>query len=289
MCADQTADQRVFELESPSKLNLGLKMVGRRDDGYHLLQSLFVPLSQFGDRLQVQRGPTQVTAEWATDAPRKEPDLPPAENNLITHFLRRLPRELGQWNVHLIKRVPLGAGLGGGSGNVGTLAQWMVGKFPKHGEAIREAALGLGSDVGFFLSPQPQWVEGVGDKVSPWEGTIPAWSVVLVFPPFPCETPEMYRRFREGGQPFSEAIEKPRDLVSYLNSCKNDLERIIEEAPLQNVLKSLRGTRPIHAGMSGSGSTCYAIYPSRQAAQNSLKALKDSFRSTQCKSVTLQM
>ena len=149
-------------LFSPAKLNLGLRIVGRREDGYHLLESVFWPLA-FGDTLTLSEGALGIalSAGWGPGAP-KPSDLPKNSDNLVV----RAARAAGTKNMQmrLEKQIPLGAGLGGGSSNAGTFLKYIVDKNGMALNAAEQAAVALGADVAYFLSPEVCWVQGIGEK-----------------------------------------------------------------------------------------------------------------------------
>lgn len=155
-------------LKSPAKVNLGLQIVGRRSDGYHLLESLFWPLN-FCDDIELEPAPSNsVELLWTSDAPVPFPSLLQNEGNLVGKLM------LGNfgwkpknpWRIVIRKRIPLGGGLGGLSANVGTVLRFFV----ENGELSLETAAQLcqriGADVLFFLNPAPSWITGTGEKIS---------------------------------------------------------------------------------------------------------------------------
>lgn len=153
-----------YDLPAPAKLNLFLHVVGRRDDGYHLLQSVFT-LIDWADTLHLER---------RTDGRLHRHDLGPAlpEDDLCLRAARRLQAASGcrlGADIHIDKQVPWGAGLGGGSSDAATVLLglnrlWGL-RWPR--ERLLALALELGADVPFFVGGHTAWVEGIGERLTP--------------------------------------------------------------------------------------------------------------------------
>jgi len=259
---------------APAKLNLGLEIVGRRPNGFHELQSLFWPIDLCDDLEMTQAEEIEVQADWAPDAARKEP-LPQNESNLVYRALEKLGVT---YSVKVQKRIPMGAGLGGGSSDAGSV----LGQF---GFTDDKAASELGADVPFFLSPVPTWVEGIGERRQKLT-LIQDLCFLLVIPPKPLGTPEVFKTYRASGVPFSARRKLPV-LPKYLQTAKNDLTpSAITLYPLVGeILEQLAGTGPLFSSMTGSGSTCFAIYASKEDREKSAKVLQPFLRKTYCTSL----
>lgn len=153
-----------FDLPAPAKLNLFLHVVGRRSDGYHLLQSVFV-LIDWMDTLHVERRPEGRLSRSDVGATLPEEDL-------CLRAARALQQASGcTWGAHITieKRVPWGAGLGGGSSNAATVLLALNRLWGLNWPRSRLLTLGLslGADVPFFIGGDNAWVEGVGERVTP--------------------------------------------------------------------------------------------------------------------------
>lgn len=154
----------LYELPAPAKVNLFLHVVGRRADGYHLLQSAFM-LIDWADRLHIERRGDGVLARHDLGAP-----LPP--DDLCLRAARALQQASGTRlgaDIHIDKQVPSGAGLGGGSSDAATtlLALNRLWRLDWPRERLAQIALGLGADVPFFVHGHHAFVEGIGDRVTP--------------------------------------------------------------------------------------------------------------------------
>jgi 4-diphosphocytidyl-2C-methyl-D-erythritol kinase len=187
---------RRTQLQAPAKLNLGLRITGRRQDGYHELESLFVPLA-LADELAIElSGPPGVRLELSGVAAA---GVPADERNLAWRAAAAFAREarLGAGvSLALAKRVPSPAGRGGGSSDAGAVLRGLAILVPGAIALSRlaELALSIGADVPFFLAPRPALVRGIGERIIPVAG-IPALPVVLAHPGAGLETKAVYAAF----------------------------------------------------------------------------------------------
>lgn len=177
----------LYDLPAPAKINLFLHVVGRRADGYHLLQSVFVPID-WADTLHVERLP-----DGRLERVDLGPALPP--DDLCLRAARALQQASGTaWGARILvdKQVPWGAGLGGGSSDAATTLialnrLWGLG-WPR--PRLAELGLKLGADVPFFLGRGPAFVEGIGEVLTPLH--VPALPLAVVKPPQSLPTPEIF-------------------------------------------------------------------------------------------------
>lgn len=286
--------RREARLVAPAKVNLGLRIVGRRADGYHLLESFFVPIGFFDELTLAPDERTTLATAWADDAPFPERELPPAESNLVMKALSGLPDRLGEgWRVSLKKRIPMGAGLGGGSSDAGAVLRFFRRQNPI---AVERLATQLGADVPFFLDPRPTWVTGIGEcraRVR-LDAKLAALRLLIVLLPGGVETKLAFRRYRESGRAFSRVGDSaPGDsldldgLQRFFSRAGNDLEDVAsQQFPLiANVLSRLRSVPSLYAGMSGSGATCFAVFKDLAALEKNIKGLIPFFRESSCRTI----
>jgi 4-diphosphocytidyl-2-C-methyl-D-erythritol kinase len=285
--------------QAPAKLNLGLRIVGRRPDGYHLLESLFWPIT-FQDELRIEpSSQSSVSCAWTEDAPFKNVSLHQDKENLVGTLL------LGGFgwkpsrgfSVDIKKKIPIGSGLGGVSSNVGTLLRYLCETNEITKTQSEVLARQAGADVPFFLNPTPSSVTGIGEFRNPLSfvpGTKERLYFLLILFPFATSTPLLFKSFREKNISFSPStpidIERTWDfksLCSFLEFTKNDLESLAasETPELSRALESLRLTRPLYSGLSGTGSTCFSIYPSKEKRAEAAKELQKLCRDLPCRSV----
>lgn len=275
--ADSGLDWRL----APAKVNLALHVVGRRADGYHLLDSVVV-FPPIGDRLALAPrrpdadidGPVDLVV---TAPPAVAVALGPAADNLVVRAGRALAARVGRpvAPVALIldKCLPVAAGLGGGSADA-AMALRLLAEHWRVDLAARDLAnlaLSLGADVPMCLAGTPLRAGGIGEVLTPLP-PLPQAGIVLVNPNVHVATPPVFRRLeRRDNPPLPTVPSRWRDaadLCDWLRGTRNDLTAAaIAEAPvIAEVLGALAVTDPGHAGMSGSGATCFALYADRAAA-----------------------
>jgi 4-diphosphocytidyl-2-C-methyl-D-erythritol kinase len=252
---------------APAKLNLFLHVVGRRPDGYHLLQSAFVLIDRC-DRIRLR-----VREDGAI---RRVNDVAgvPEQEDLAVRAARALREASGcrlGADIEVEKRIPMGAGLGGGSSDAATVLVvldrlWST----RLGSArLAETGLALGADVPFFVYGRNAWVEGVGERVVPIE-IPPRWYLVLV-PPVHVPTrdiftaPELTRD--------TEALKMEDFSVQPATAAlRNDLEAVVV-ARYPAVQAHLQWLRQFgEARMTGSGGCVFAAFDRRERAQAALDA-----------------
>jgi 4-diphosphocytidyl-2-C-methyl-D-erythritol kinase len=279
----------VIELDAPAKVNLGLRVVGRRADGYHELESLFVPVD-LADAiaLRVERASAvEISLEVAGDTP----GAPPGDDNLAVRAARAFLARSGiaaRVAIALTKRTPVAAGLGGGSSDAAAVLRGLAQAFPDAftRDALEAIALGLGADVPFFLDPRPAWVTGIGEKREP-VGGMPALALLLANPGLALATAEVFRAFDalapkgipSAGPPcgFARELADDRSLAARLH---NDLEEPAVRLcpPIARLRAQLRATGARAVGMSGSGATLYGVFADRAAAERAAAAFSQPGR-----------
>ncbi|WP_025323726.1 4-(cytidine 5'-diphospho)-2-C-methyl-D-erythritol kinase [Deferrisoma camini] len=259
-------------LWAPAKVNLYLEVLGRRPDGYHDLRMLMAPVSWF-DRLVLEplAEPGRVQVEGGG---------PEGDENLCARAARYYLRAAGVRagiRISLDKRIPAGAGLGGGSSDAAAVVLGMERLFGRtlSEAARREAAFRVGADVPFFFAAGPAWVEGVGERVRPVAQAEPLW-LVVVWPGVNLSTARVFSRFARG---LTSPGPAPR--IAQFNfrgvraQVRNDLEPPARaECPeVAEAVEALRGAGAAAAAMTGSGSAAFGLYPDRGAAEAGLARL----------------
>tara|TARA_R110002049_G_scaffold29972_3_gene102051 strand:+ start:1817 stop:2686 length:870 start_codon:yes stop_codon:yes gene_type:complete len=246
-----------------AKVNLTLHVTGQRPDGYHLLDSLVVRLG-IGDRLQVHADPV---LKLEVDGPRAA-GVPTDARNLVVRAAQLLDGGTGRGAlVHLTKHLPAAAGIGGGSADA---AATLLALARHWGLPLPDDATVLGADVPVCLSQGPQRMQGVGEILSPLPA-LPACHMVLVNPGVSLPTPQVFAALADKvNPPMPDAIPTFADaarLADWLATQRNDLqEPAVQLMPvIAQVLAGLEDA--LLARMSGSGATCFGLYPSVAAAQ----------------------
>ncbi|WP_395138853.1 4-(cytidine 5'-diphospho)-2-C-methyl-D-erythritol kinase [Schlegelella aquatica] len=250
----------LYDVPAPAKLNLFLHVLGRREDGYHLLQSVFVPIDWM-DTLHFER---------RDDGQLRRHDLTeplPAED-LCLRAARALQEASGcRWGVDISidKQVPSGAGMGGGSSDAATVLLALNRLWGLHWPRARLQALGqrLGADVPFFLGPGPAWVEGIGERLSPV--ALPAADYFVVKPAVSLPTREIFAHPLLARDTRAAIVED--FLADPATFGKNDLQAAAQ-ALSDEVGQAGRWleARFGNSRMTGSGSAVFAIVPARNGA-----------------------
>lgn len=260
------------------KINLGLYVIRRREDGYHDLETVFYPVP-LHDNLSV--------------APLRMSDAPyslqvagaaisgPADDNLIVRVYRQLSEDypLPPLDIYLYKRIPMGAGLGGGSSDAAAMMCLLNDTF-QLGMSIEEMqrrVARLGADCAFFIEGKPAFATGIGDQLSPINLSLKGWNLVLVKPDIFVSTKEAYGGIvpREPRVPLLQALAAPVEYwrTTVGNDFEDNVFRVHPEiAAIKATLYDMGAT---YASMSGSGSTVFGLF--RHPVENLREVFPDCF------------
>ena len=259
---------------APAKINLSLRITGKREDGFHGLETLVLPITSLCDELEFTAADTYSLCCDSTG-------IPTDETNLVSRALRLFEKESGlpcPYHITLTKRIPHGAGLGGGSADAAhtflALNDLTDAGIPL--DTMAGWAAQLGSDIPLFLYEKPCWCSGRGTVIEPSDLT---WDlpIVLFKPAFDIPTPWAYSRWKDSQKIPSISYEAQEAGGQQLF---NDLERPVFEK--HRFLATLRThlqdqDESLAAMMSGSGSTVFAVLdPAADAdafAKRTLKAM----------------
>jgi 4-diphosphocytidyl-2-C-methyl-D-erythritol kinase len=265
-------------LLAPAKINLGLRIVGRREDGYHLLESLFVPID-LADRVAIE---PRDTGELEFHLDGDAPGVPGDGSNLVVRaaraFLEAAGIEAGL-RLALEKQIPAAAGLGGGSSDAAAVLLGLARIYPDaiSSQGLRDLALRLGADVPYFLDPRPALVTGIGEEIELLAG-IPAFSLLLVYPGVPLATSDVYAAYLASGAsltpvPAASTMRSIRALReggvhALAELLENDLEpTAVRLCPrIRELREGIEGNGALAVGMSGSGPTVFGIFRNTIAA-----------------------
>ncbi len=263
-----------------AKINLFLRVTGRRGDGFHELDSVFMPVSLADEiRLEIR----------AADDPSvvvscNLPELARSGNNLAARAARSFMREfdlVGEVLIDLQKHIPVGAGLGGGSSDAATILCMMAAAAQLSDEAasrLHRIALSLGADVPFFLDPRPSRVTGIGERIVALEG-VPRLPIVIVVPPFEVSTAAIFRALEPAGWSGAApdgCIESIRRGAISPDLLVNDLAAVaIALFPEIRRLKGLHEDSGARAAqMSGSGGAVFGVFASPDAAESAATKIR---------------
>lgn len=246
----------------PCKINLGLHILRKRNDGYHDLESVFHQIPLF-DVLEAL--PKTKTGAEGMQLHLTGLEIPGKENILekIYHTLSKI-RILPPLNVYLHKVIPFGAGLGGGSSDAAYLIRLLnkMCKLQLSHEEMHHTALQAGSDCPFFLSDNACYVEGRGEIVHPIDFSLKGKHIMLVFPGIHISTAEAYAQVKPEEKNISipQVLQQP--IKTWKHSLFNDFEASLfpKYPALEQIKKTLYQAGAAYASMSGSGSTLFGIF-----------------------------
>ncbi len=246
------------------KINLGLNVLRRREDGFHDLETVMLPVSELYDIVEVER--VEGVSYFEQRGLMVDCD---AENNLCMKALRLMQQLYGVGEVKILldKRVPFGAGLGGGSSDATAviLALNELYELDLSEEQLIEVAAMIGSDTAFFVRNTPQLCEGRGEKMTPIELPLQGKYIAIAKPEEGVSTKEAYSGVKPAmpALRLAEALRKP--IVEWQLVVKNDFEPHIFEAhpTIAELKKKMLDAGAVYASMSGSGSAVFGIFNER--------------------------
>lgn len=250
-----------------AKINLSLRVLGTRADGYHELRTVFQSIA-LHDTLVVRRvrGPFALTCSDGA--------LACDRSNLVwraAEALWRSARRRGSphgASVHLVKRIPVQAGLGGGSSDAGAALRALARVWRADDQCVREAAVRIGADVPFFLEGGTVLGLERGDVLFPLIDRPRLW-VVVVVPPFGVSTSEAYRWWDEDQR---TGLTVTRQSDSFRG---NDLQAAVvaRHPEIGRIVRALTRAGADTAAMSGSGSAVFGLFPTRPSAERAARAI----------------
>ncbi len=259
-------------LKAYAKINLSLHIKGTRDDGYHLLDSVFVPINIY-DEIVVKKAETITLQSNA--------DIPLDENNTAYKAASVFAKEYntGAARIEINKRIPTMAGLGGGSADAAAVLMAMNEIYGVGASAKELAKLGesIGADVPFFLSEGASRVQGIGNMVEPIDMNIKLHMLILK-PYESLNTKVVYNKYdfyptKESGdsEKLIQALEKG-NLRDVCNNVQNDLEKpaISICSEIRECLHFLDENEAVASGMTGSGSCVFGIFANANAARDAM-------------------
>jgi 4-diphosphocytidyl-2-C-methyl-D-erythritol kinase len=259
-----------------AKINIGLRITRKRDDGYHDLQTIFYPV-QLCDALEFvlpagnPRSDSFVSTGFGVGC---DPG-----NNLVMKALQHIRRikHIPFLSVHLHKNIPSGAGLGGGSSDAAFFLKALNRYFELDltGEQLKETALSVGSDCPFFIDCLPAYAEGRGEKLTCVRQLPEGLNIVLLNPGININTREAYSRCSPYMDNSDLAALFESDISLWKDKIVNDFEAtVFPDYPLIGKIKeSLYDAGAIYSSMSGSGSTVYGIFGNTPVLDPGLKKM----------------
>lgn len=241
------------------KINIGLRVVRKREDGYHDLETIFYPVYGLHDELEVE-----IADEFAFLQDGIEVDCLPTDN-LIYKVYQRMQEhfpQIGNVRIRFKKNIPFGAGLGGGSSDAAHMAialneLFQLGLTQKQ---LAEEVRPLGADCPFFIYNTPCYAEGIGDKLTPISLDLSGMRLVMIKPDCGVSTKEAYAGIKPKGS--SELFKVVQNGSELFKVATNDFEDTVFVAhpEIAEIKQRLLDAGAVYAAMSGSGSTVFGLF-----------------------------
>lgn len=267
-------------VKSRAKINLSLKIVNTREDGYHDLEMVMIPL-ELHDVIEITRDPSLMDTYITCD----DVGLAHLHNNLCTKAVEAMRKEFGfkdNFNINIHKEIPFAAGLGGGSSNAAAVITSLIKilKLKADPEVINKVALSIGADVPFFIEGKPSFVTGLGEKLEPI--TVKSTYHCLIVKPLKgLSTKDVYgvsdscEKENINSSDVLEAL-KEDDFEKLGSSIGNDLYapalKILPE--VKDVVDGLKKAGFPVAAMTGSGSACFGLSKDAHFVKEQAKKFK---------------
>ena len=256
-------EKGVFETYPNAKINLGLYVVERRPDGYHNLETVFYPIP-LHDNLQISKlenSNDPYLLQMAGNTIKGNPD-----DNLIIKVYNNLKQdfELPPLDIYLYKRIPTGAGLGGGSSDAAFMMKAINEAYnlKLSTEEMEKRVARLGADCAFFIQDQPAYATGIGDILTPCQVNLKGKTLLLVKPQTFVSTKEAYGGVvpQQPEHDLRQALSAP--IETWKDTVRNDFEKsVFKHHPgIASIKETLYDMGAIYASMSGSGSTVFGIF-----------------------------
>jgi 4-diphosphocytidyl-2-C-methyl-D-erythritol kinase len=244
----------------PHKINLGLHIIEKLPSGFHKIETVFYPCCNFQDTLEIKQAAhfsfTIINADFTCDV----------EQNLCVKAYRLLQEkfELPAVNITLTKKIPSGAGLGGGSANAAFTLKMLNSIFSLklNTKQLHRFAAQLGSDTAFFLYGTPMFAAGRGEILEPVAINLSKYKIEIVCPNINISTEQAYGAVTPKKAEYSlkQTVNKP--VEKWKNRLVNDFEEVIfkQYPPLLKIKNEFYSRGAVYASMSGSGSAVYGIF-----------------------------
>lgn len=278
-------DKKKIREFAPAKINLYLHVTGKREDGYHLLDSL-IAFADIGDWIEVEESEELSLSIKG----RFGNHLGGGEDNLVLRATRMLQDKASikkGAKITLEKNLPIASGIGGGSADAAATLRalqklWSSESLIPHHQLIT-LATSLGADIPVCLTNRTSYFGGIGEIIDKIPEELPETYILLMNPLIATPTPEIFRRRQGHFSPPARLLGWPKDvqdLARELEARHNDLEKPAQEmVPIIGEMIGAIGGTPdcLLARMSGSGATCFGLYASAPAAMSAKKILEERY------------
>lgn len=269
---------KVYRINAPAKINTGLRVLSKRKDGFHNIETIFYPIALFDViKISIEKLPDTRAASRIIIKTNSELNIENEKNicyRAVKMFMDRFEiNGFYKFSVHIKKNIPTGAGLGGGSSDAASVLKVLAKHFrlpvTDSAGSLHKLAAELGSDVPFFLKAKPAYAEGKGERLTLLPRFKIKSKILVVNPGIHISTPNAYKQ-----------LKVKRSKVRLLNQVKafsfnneklliNDFERAVfkEHPEIENIKYDLLKLGAGFALMSGSGSSVYGLFGRREIVQ----------------------
>ena len=270
------------------KINIGLRVVRKREDGYHDLETIFYPVYGLHDELEVEKA-----EEFAFHQDGLVVDCSPTDNLIYKVYQRMQTHfpQIGNVKITFKKNIPFGAGLGGGSSDAAHMAIALneIFQLGLTKEQLAEEVRPLGADCPFFVYNTPCYAEGIGDELTPISLDLSGLRLVMIKPHCGVSTKEAYGGIIPKGT--SKVLNNLKDLkvlnvlndLTILSSLTNDFEETVCKVhpEIAEIKQRLLDAGAVYAAMSGSGSTVFGLFQhnAEGSSDTQLRLLYEEFAS----------
>ena len=281
-------NQTILSLDTPSKINIFLSVKGKMANGYHEIETIFLPLHNIFDKITID-----FYSEKGIHITSDNKSIPLNSDNLCYKAAEAYARKTGiapVWNINIEKNIPIAAGMGGGSSDAAAVLL-LLQKYYNNilsEKQLHSIALKLGADVPYFLNPVPAIGKGVGEKLAPVSIASGLYIIILA-PQFPVSAAWAYKNYRQ-----TCSFNKKPDVKKLLDCMKsgnwnklghlmyNDLAAALyKKFPALKIFKeNLFEAGAINADITGSGPTLYGITDSKQNAEKIVNSINEKYSDT---------
>lgn len=266
------SDMNEMILQAPAKLNLYLDITGRRDDGYHLLETVMTSID-LCDRVTVRRSgkAEQITVECSNA------NIPQNEGNICHKAARLFFKEAGISDgseIYIEKNIPSGAGMGGGSADAAAVLVGLNALYekPLRTETLLKLASKIGADVPFCLVKGTKLCRGIGEKISECPG-FKNTAYLIIKPSFSCDTKSAYERYDE--KPLAPKNELNRFFAEFPRYFYNVFEELYQSTEIFGIKERLIQNGALGASLTGSGAAVFGAFETRKQAETARKAFSE--------------
>jgi 4-diphosphocytidyl-2-C-methyl-D-erythritol kinase len=266
----------MITITAPAKLNLYLHVTGKRENGYHELDSLVV-FADYGDEIELHPADEyslEIIGPFASMIENNDQNLVTKAVHALAHATGKTP----DFKITLHKNLPVGAGIGGGSADAAATLKAVLQYWDINVPNLNDIALALGADVPVCLNNKPVTMRGIGELIDPLAMALPPFYALLVYPAASCSTIEIFKSWRGDFNKFAtpDNWSSAKDFVGFLQQQQNDLTHAaIKQCPaIGDALQILEDNHATFTRMSGSGSTCFGLYEDQNEMQAAAKTIK---------------